>query len=101
MKITPLILKVDKQGRTVLPKEVRQALGIKGNSNLVCRVIGGRIILEKFSPDRVHEAFTRLEEIAPSLDLDRVEARGEDKYIEREYALRKIGFRSSSCYGTL
>lgn len=96
MKIMPLTLKVDKQGRTVLPKEVRQALGIKGNSNMVCRVIGSRIILERFSLDRAHEAFTRLEETAPSLDLDRVEVKGEDKYIDREYALRKIGFRSGS-----
>ncbi|MEM2593504.1 MAG: AbrB/MazE/SpoVT family DNA-binding domain-containing protein [Candidatus Bathyarchaeia archaeon] len=93
----PLILKIDKQGRIVLPKDVRQALGIEGDSDLVCRVIGGRIILERFSSDKAHEAFTRLEEIAPSLDLDRAEVGGGiDKYVDREYALRKIGFRSGS-----
>jgi len=39
------------------------------------------------------EAFSRLKEIAPSLDLDVVEVEGEDKYVDREYALRKIGLR--------
>ena len=90
------ILKIDNQGRTVLPKEIRQALGIDGNTEIVCRVIGNRIILEKFSLDSIHKAFAELEELAPSLDLDTVEIEGEDKYIDREYALRKIGLRSIS-----
>ena len=92
----PLMVRVDNQGRMVLPKEVRQVLGIEGGSKLVCRVIGNRVILERFSIDRVQEAFSRLEEMAPSLDLDIVEVEGEDKYIDREYALRKIGLRRSS-----
>jgi len=87
---------IDGQGRTVLPKEVRQALGIEGGSRLVCRVVGNRVILERLSVDRVQEAFSRLEEIAPSLDLDVVEVEGEDKYVDREYALRKIGLRRVS-----
>ena len=90
------ILKIDNQGRTVLPKEIRQALGIDGNTEIVCRVIGNRIILEKFSLDSIHKAFAELEELTPSLDLDTVEIEGEDKYIDREYALRKIGLRSIS-----
>ena len=96
MIIMESILKIDNQGRTVLPKEIRQALGIDGNTEIVCRVIGNRIILEKFSLDSIHKAFAELEELAPSLDLDTVEIEGEDKYIDREYALRKIGLRSIS-----
>lgn len=92
----PYMLKVDGQGRTVLPKDVRRALGIEGGSKLVCRVIGTRVILERFSVDRVEEAFSRLEETAPSLDLDVIEVTGEDKYVDREYALRKIGLRRGS-----
>ena len=95
MKFVPSIVGVDSQGRTVLPKEVRQALGIEGGSKLVCRVVGNRVILERLSVERVHEAFSRLEELAPSLDLDVVEVEGEDRYIDREYALRKIGLRRS------
>jgi len=90
----PYIIKVDKQGRLVLPKEVREKAGIKENSQLICTVIGERIILEHFLAEKIQEAFRRLEEIAPSLDLDVVEeVIGEDKYVDREYALRKIGFR--------
>jgi len=94
VKIVESILKVDDQGRMVLPKEVRRALGIDGGTELVCRVIGSRIVLEKFSLDSIHKAFGELEELAPSLDLDIEEFEGEGKYVDREYALRKIGLRS-------
>lgn len=83
-------IKVDKQGRTVLPKDVRKALGIDDETEMVCRVVGNRIIL-KFSMEAIYKAFAELEEIAPSLEFDTVKAVGEDKYIDKEYALRKIG----------
>lgn len=91
VKIMELTVKVDRQGRTVLPKEVRQAIGINGNAEMVCRVVGNKIVLERFSIDSIRKAFEELEEIAPSLELDTVKIEGEDKYIDREYALRKIG----------
>jgi len=96
VKSMPFMLRVNGQGRTVIPKEVRQALGIEGGSKLVCRIIGRKVILERLSVDRVQEAFSRLEDTAPSLDLDIVEVEGEDKYVDREYALRKIGLRRGS-----
>jgi AbrB family looped-hinge helix DNA binding protein len=89
-------IRVDKQGRTVLPKDVRKAVGIDGEAEIVCRVVGNRIILEKFSMEAIHKAFAELEEMAPSLELDTVKVEGEDKYIDREYALRKIGVRGIS-----
>jgi AbrB family looped-hinge helix DNA binding protein len=85
-------IKVDKQGRMVLPKNVRKALRIDGETEMVCRVVGNRIILEKFSMEAIHKSFAELEEIAPSLEFDTVKVVGEDKYIDREYALRKLGF---------
>jgi len=97
VKKLPYIIKVDKQGRLVLPKEVREKAGIKEDSQLICIVIGERIILEHFLIEKIQEAFRRLEEVAPSLDLDAVEeVIGEDKYVDREYALRKIGVRRNS-----
>jgi hypothetical protein len=60
---------------------------------MVCRVVGNKVILEKFSIDSIRKAFADLEEIAPSLELDTVKVEGEDKYVDREYALRKIGIR--------
>ena len=85
------IIKVDKQGRMVLPKDVREALGIRGEAEVVCRAVGNRVILEKFSIESIEKAFAELEEVAPSLELDTVKVEGEDKYIDSEYALRKIG----------
>jgi len=93
VKNMEITIKVDKQGRTVLPKDVRKALGIDRETEMVCRVVGNKVILEKFSIDSIRKAFADLEEIAPSLELDTVKVEGEDKYVDREYALRKIGIR--------
>ena len=90
------IVRVDKQGRIVLPKDVRRALGIEGEAEIVCRIVGNRVILERFSVEAVSKAFAELEEIAPSLEFDAEEVEGEDEYVDREYALRKIGVRSGS-----
>jgi AbrB family looped-hinge helix DNA binding protein len=89
-----IVVKVDRQGRVVLPEDVRKTLGIEGETEMVCRVVGNRIILEKFSIEAISKAFAELEEIAPSLDTE--EAEEKDKYIDREYVLRKIGIRSNS-----
>jgi AbrB family looped-hinge helix DNA binding protein len=91
MKIMESILRIDSQGRIVLPKEVRQALKIGSNEKIICRVVGNRVILEKFSIDSIHKAFMELAEKAPDIDLDREEVESEDKYIDKKYALRKIG----------
>lgn len=89
-----VVVKVDKQGRVALPEDVRKTLGIEGETEMVCRVVGNRIILERFSVEAISKAFAELEEIAPSLDTEEVEEK--DKYVDREYALRKIGIRSNS-----
>jgi len=90
-----LTVRVDKQGRLILPKEVRDALDIGGESKLTCNVVGNRVILEKFSQKEMEEAVQRLRQIIPNLDLDSVEVEDVDKYVDREYALRKIGLRRS------
>jgi len=91
-----VIVKVDRQGRVALPEDVRKALGIEGETEMVCRVVGNRIILERFSVEAISKAFAELEEIAPSLEFDTEEVEEKDKYVDREYALRKIGIRSNS-----
>jgi hypothetical protein len=69
---------------------------MKGEMEMVCRVVGVRLYLEKLSMEDIHKVFSELEEVAPSLELDTVEVESEDKYLDREYALRKIGIRSAS-----
>ena len=61
---------------------------------MACRVVGNKIVLEKFSRDSIRKAFSELEELAPSLDLDIEEFEGEGKRFDREYAFRRIGLRS-------
>ncbi len=39
---------------------------------MVCRVVGNKVILEKFSTEVIQKAFAELEDIAHSLELDRV-----------------------------
>ena len=90
------LIKIDKQGRVVLPKDIRRAIGIDGEAEMVCRVVGNKVILERFSMESIQRAFSDLEEIAPSLELDTVKVEGEDKYVDSEYALRKIGIRGVS-----
>jgi AbrB family looped-hinge helix DNA binding protein len=90
-----VVVKVDRQGRVILPEDVRKALGIEGEAEMLCIVVGNRIILERFSVEAISKAFSELEEIAPSLEFDR-ESEEKDKYFDREYALRKIGIRSNS-----
>jgi bifunctional DNA-binding transcriptional regulator/antitoxin component of YhaV-PrlF toxin-antitoxin module len=89
-------IRVDKQGRTVLPEDVRKALGIEGEVEMVCRVVGNRVILEKFSIETIHKAFAELEETVPSLEPGSVNVEMEDKYVDKEYAFRKIGVRGIS-----
>jgi len=94
VRLLDFVLRVDGQGRIILPSRVRRALGISGGVELVCRVVGDRIILEKFSRDSIRRAFVELEKLAPSLDADAEEFEDEYGYFDGEYALRKIGLRS-------
>ncbi|KEK21919.1 AbrB/MazE/SpoVT family DNA-binding domain-containing protein [Bacillus gaemokensis] len=53
MKSTGINRKVDELGRVVIPKELRDTLGIKEKSPLEIFVEGETIILQKYEPDGV------------------------------------------------
>ncbi|UDW09534.1 AbrB/MazE/SpoVT family DNA-binding domain-containing protein (plasmid) [Bacillus cereus] len=53
MKATGVTRKVDELGRVVLPKELRNTLGIKEKSPLEIFVEGEDIILQKYQPGPV------------------------------------------------
>ena len=42
-----IIVKVDKQSQVILLKDFRKALEIEDETEMVCRVVGNRIVLEK------------------------------------------------------
>ncbi|QWI63737.1 AbrB/MazE/SpoVT family DNA-binding domain-containing protein (plasmid) [Bacillus mycoides] len=53
MKATGVTRKVDELGRIVIPKELRNTLGIKEKSPLEIFVEGEDIVLQKYKPGRV------------------------------------------------
>ena len=50
MKSTGVIRRIDELGRFVLPKELRNAMGIKEKDPLEIFTEGNRIILQKYDP---------------------------------------------------
>ncbi|MGO4496472.1 AbrB/MazE/SpoVT family DNA-binding domain-containing protein [Paenibacillus sp. 2RAB27] len=50
MKSTGIVRKVDELGRVVIPKELRDTLGIKEKDSLEIYVDGERIMLKKYEP---------------------------------------------------
>jgi AbrB family looped-hinge helix DNA binding protein len=85
-------IKVDKQGRLVLPSNIREALGLENGGHVTVRLDGRRLVLEpepvdvkKRVQDWMKDALeTRVEALA--------EERGESwKWMSREYAGKKLG----------
>ncbi|AFZ33684.1 transcriptional regulator, AbrB family [Stanieria cyanosphaera PCC 7437] len=71
--MTQTITKVNKQGRIVIPIELRQQLGLVAGSKLIARLEGNRIILEK--PDdvfqRLRSTFNSSDSIVEELIAER------------------------------
>ena len=44
------VLKVHRKGIIILPKRLREALGISNNDEVVAEVIGGKIVLRPLKP---------------------------------------------------
>lgn len=61
MKATGVIRKIDQMGRFVIPKEIRDNLGIEEDTPLEIYVEGSKIVLQKYQPwifteDQLQEA---------------------------------------------
>ena len=59
MKATGIVRRVDELGRIVIPKELRDTLGIKERDKLEIYVEGDMIILHKYAPGCVFCGETR------------------------------------------
>ena len=87
-------VKVDKYGRIVIPKEVRERLGIEENSELTLTVRDDEIVIRVQRDDlekRVDELIEFLKNNAPKPFVAEVE--GVEKWLAKEYSLRKIGLK--------
>ena len=58
MKDTGIVRKIDEMGRLVIPKEMRDKLGIKNGDEIEFFVEGDRVILKKYLPSCVFCAST-------------------------------------------
>jgi len=89
------VVKIDKQGRMIIPASIRAALGIVDECKALVRIDGRRLIVEI-----VNEELERLvdewREMALSLNVEAFveEVEGESwRWMSREYAERKLGIR--------
>lgn len=87
-------VKIDKQGRLVIPSSIREALGLKGGGEAVIRLDGLKLVIEVVDKDLER----RVEEWRRTALSLRAEPFAEEvgegwKWMSREYAERKLGIR--------
>lgn len=87
-------VRVDRYGRVVLPKDVRERLGIRENSELSLSVRGDEIVIRAQMGDleeRVNELVEFLRGSAPKPFAAEAEGEGDGKWLAWGYCLEKIG----------
>jgi AbrB family looped-hinge helix DNA binding protein len=88
----PYVLKVDKQGRVVLPIEVRRKLGVLRGGSLVLKKTDNRIFID--AGGDLEESVRRWKERIKSFDVDaKTFEPGESKWLSEDWARRKLGIR--------
>jgi len=85
-------VKVDEQGRMVLPSRVREAFGIKKGGQILMRMDGSKVILEPLSKD-VDKKVREWENLSRNLKSEILTEEPSEswKWMSREYARRKLG----------
>jgi len=84
---------IDKYGRVLIPKEVREKMGLKPGTTLDLIVRNNEIVLRP----RDINLEKRVKELAKFLDQETPKAftspiyEGDSKWLSREYCLRKLG----------
>ncbi len=87
-------VRVDRYGRIVLPKEIREKLGIHENSELTLNVKEDEIVIRVQRGDlekKVDDLIEFLKNNAPKAFVSEVEE--EEKWLTRKYSLEKIGLK--------
>ncbi|MDE1825590.1 MAG: AbrB/MazE/SpoVT family DNA-binding domain-containing protein [Candidatus Micrarchaeota archaeon] len=75
---------VSKKGQIVIPKDVRDYLGLKSGSEVIFEVKGKEVVLRtRISPKEFVEEFTNVGKKLRKLDMKRIK-----KTLEGEYAVR-------------
>jgi len=85
-------VRVDKQGRLVIPPRIREFLGLKDGGSILIRVDGSRVVLEPAFHD-LGESVDEWKEATLKLKSEAFTEKTEEswKWMSREYARRKLG----------
>ena len=85
-------IKVDEQGRMVLPARVRETFGIKQGGQITLRIDGQRVILEPLKKD-VEKKVQDWENLSRKFKAQAFTEESAEswKWMSREYARRKLG----------
>lgn len=85
-------IKVDEQGRMVLPAKVRETFGIKQGGQITIRMDGCRVILEPLKKD-VKEKVDEWKNLAGKFKAEAFTEESTEswKWMSQEYARRKLG----------
>lgn len=87
------VVKIDRYGRVLIPKEVRSRLGLKQGASLEVTVRGDELILRRVDTElrqHVDEWVKFIERSAPKPFVTEIRS-GDSKWLSREYSLRKLG----------
>ena len=84
-------VKIDKQGRIVIPSEIRKLLRLDPNTELILNIRNGTIVLEPIRGDfdkiidKWYDEITRMKIRARGLELKA------SRWVSEEYVRRKLG----------
>jgi len=87
------LVKIDRYGRVLIPREVRGKLGLKQGSPIEVKIRGDEVILRRVNTElhqRVDDWVKFIEQSAPKPFVTEIRS-GDSKWLSREYCLRKLG----------
>ena len=88
-----MAITIDKYGRVLIPKEIREKMGLRPGATLHITVRGDEIVLKPRSIElerRVKELKEFLERETPKAFMNPPN-RGDSKWFSEDYCLRKLG----------
>jgi AbrB family looped-hinge helix DNA binding protein len=86
------IVVIDRQGRLVIPAEIREKIGMKNGGRVSVRLDGSKVIIEPVFED-LEERVQRWREFVMGLSLEpfKEDVSESWKWMSHEYARRKLG----------
>lgn len=89
----PYVVKVDRQGRVVLPIEVRRKLGVARGGTLVLKKIDNRIFLD--TGGELEDSVKQWKERIKSVRVEpKTYEPGESKWLSEDWARKKLGIQA-------